>query len=303
MLTEFTNSMKDSINVQYLISSNQDACWGLTISTVGFQRIEAGSAYPPSNHPYNYLFTTQTGRILNEYQLLYIFQGEGVFESRSFKQVRVKAGNMILLFPDEWHNYYPEKETGWDEFWIGFNGSIITNCVLNGFFRKQNPIFNIGVYENIVRLYRTAIQVSREQQAGYQQMLSGIVSYFLGCAYSQDRQATSEKIKGLDYVNKAKIIMLEHFHQGITPEDIAKQINVSYSLFRRTFKQYTGLAPSQYIQELKIQKSKELLINTELNSQEIAFQVGFENPEYFCYMFKKRLGKTPIKYREGFIKL
>jgi AraC-like DNA-binding protein len=301
LLTKFSKKMKDSINIQYLISSNQDASWGLTINTVGFQSIKAGSIYPLPNHPHNYLFTTQTGRILNEYQLIYIFQGEGVFESSSFKQSRVKAGNMILLFPDEWHNYHPEKETGWDEFWIGFNGNIINNCVLNGFFKKQNPVFNIGIYDNIVQLYRSAIQVSKEQQAGYQQMLSGIVNYFLGYAYSKDRQASSGKIKEIDLINRAKIIMLENFHKGITPENIARQISVSYSWFRRFFKQHTGLAPAQYIQELKIQKSKELLINTRLSSKEIAFEAGFENPEYFCYVFKKRLGKTPIKYRENFI--
>jgi AraC-like DNA-binding protein len=295
--------MEDSINIQYLISSNQDARWGLIINTVGFQHVDAGSIYPLSNHPCNYLFSTQTGRILNEYQLLYIFDGEGVFESTSFKRSPVKAGNMILLFPDEWHNYFPKKETGWDEFWIGFNGSIINNCVFNGFFKKQKPVFDIGIYENIVQLYRTAIRISKEQRAGYQQMLSGIIHYFLGYVYFHDKQAISEKVKGIDDVNRAKIIMLEHFHEGITPEDVAKQINVSYSWFRRIFKQYTGLAPAQYIQELKIQTGRELLINTQLNSQEIAYKAGFENPEYFCYVFKKRWGKTPIKYRESFFNL
>jgi AraC-like DNA-binding protein len=294
--------MKDSIYIQYLISNNQDSNWGLTINTVGYQNIPPDSVYPTPYHPYNYLFSAKTGRVLNEYQLLYISQGKGVFESDSFDRTQVVAGDMLLLFPGEWHSYCPEKNIGWDEYWIGFNGVHITNYVANGFFKKQKPIFKVGFHEDIVLLYRQAIQVSKKQKIGYQQMLSGIVNHLLGYVYLQDSQSPFEDTKINDCINRAKMIMVEKFATGISPEEVARQINVSYSWFRRVFKQYTCFAPAQYIRELKIQKSKDLLINTSMNSQEIAFEVGFESPEYFCYAFKKRFGKTPTKFRENILK-
>jgi transcriptional regulator GlxA family with amidase domain len=64
------------------------------------------------------------------------------------------------------------------------------------------------------------------------------------------------------------------------------------------FKQYTGFSPCRYILELRLQRCRELLTNTDLPSREIAFRTGFENPDYFCTLFKKHTGITPIGYRE-----
>ncbi|NDW18976.1 AraC family transcriptional regulator [Dysgonomonas sp. 216] len=290
--------MKESIHIKYLIANEQDALWGLTVNTVGYQHISSGSSYPPQNHPTRYLFSTEKGRILEEYQLLYITQGKGSFVSESQKSITVKEGNMFLLFPGEWHNYKPDNQTGWAEYWIGFNGINIDNRILNGFFSRQKPVFNVGISEEIVQLYKQAIDTAQAQESGFQQMLAGIVNHLLGYAYVQDKRSVFNEMKVINQINKAKVIMLENFKNNISPEEVANRVNMSYSWFRRIFKQYTGFSPAQYIQELKIQKSKELLTNTMLTSQEIAFEIGFDNSDYFCTTFKRRTGTTPIKYRE-----
>jgi len=290
--------MDKSIHLKYLIANEQDNLWGLTISTVGYQHIESKSSYPPQNHPTRYLFSTDKGRVLEEYQLIYITQGKGDFISDNYKSVSIKEGNMFLLFPGEWHSYKPDKQTGWDEYWIGFSGINIDNRILNGFFNKQKPIFNVGLRQEVVQLYKQAIDVAKAQEAGFQQMLAGIVNYLLGIAYVHNKRSNFSDPQIINKINKAKILMLENFKNSITPESIAEKVNVSYSWFRRIFKQYTGLSPSQYILELKIQKSKELLTNTLNSSQEIAFEAGFDNSDYFCTVFKKRTGMTPVKYRE-----
>lgn len=99
-------------------------------------------------------------------------------------------------------------------------------------------------------------------------------------------------------IAKAKILMQENIEQNLPGEAIARQIGMGYSWFRRIFKEYTGFAPNQYMQELKISKSKELLTNSEMNCQQIAYAVGFETPSYFNIVFKKKTGMTPSKYRE-----
>lgn len=57
---------------KYLIVNERDKRFGLSVTTVGFQAIRAGSVYPPRNHPDAYYFTAQKGRVLHEYQLVYI---------------------------------------------------------------------------------------------------------------------------------------------------------------------------------------------------------------------------------------
>ncbi|MDR1585001.1 MAG: AraC family transcriptional regulator, partial [Prevotellaceae bacterium] len=81
---------KESIHCRYIIANEQDMLWGLTINTVGKQYIGANESYPPRNHPTRYFFSTERGRILNEYQLLYITKGSGTFVSQSHKQVELK---------------------------------------------------------------------------------------------------------------------------------------------------------------------------------------------------------------------
>lgn len=288
---------EDNIYLKYLIENEKDLLWGLTVCTVGFQSIEKYSDYPPGNHPSRYLFLTEKGRVLDEYQLIYITKGKGSFISTTNKRQEVKAGNMFLLFPGEWHSYKPDEKTGWDEYWIGFKGINIDNRVVNGFFNKQKPVFKVGLHDEIVQLYRQAILIAQKQKSGFQQMLAGIINYLLGFAYSYDKDVAFEDLNVTNHINRAKIIMIENLHREITPEEVAKHINMSYSWFRRVFKEYTGFAPAQYMQELKIQKGKELLTNTLLPVKEIAFNTGFDNADYFCTVFKKKTGYTPVNYR------
>mgnify|MGYP001270269584 CR=1 FL=1 len=289
---------KQSIHCRYLIANEQDLQWGLTVTTVGKQKLGINETYPPKDgHPMRYLFSTEQGRVLDEYQLLYIIQGSGIFTSTSCGLTSINTGNMFMLFPGEWHNYKSNPVTGWEEYWIGFKGENIDNRVKNGFFNKENPIFNVGVLDEVVQLYNQGILIAIEQKTGFQQMLAGIVNHLLGIAFSLNKYAGFENMEVINHINKAKIIFSENFQKDVKPEEIAKQLNMSYSCFRRIFKEYTGFAPAQYLQEIRIQHAKELLTNTNLNIKEIAFESGFENPEYFFTAFKKKTGYTPLKYR------
>ena len=66
---------------KYLLATERDAEWGLTISTVGREEIAPGEEYPTKGHADGYYFDLQKGRTLDEYQLLYQPEGEGVFRS------------------------------------------------------------------------------------------------------------------------------------------------------------------------------------------------------------------------------
>lgn len=292
------NIHEEPLHSRYIIANEQDLLWGLTVNTVGKQVINKGENYPPTNHPTRYLFSIERGRKLDEYQLLYITQGEGIFTSQSQKKIKVQAGYMFLLFPQEWHTYRPDKETGWEEYWIGFKGENIDNRIKNGFFSKQKPIFHVGIQTEIVQLYNQGIQIAKEQKAGYQQLLAGITNHLLGWAYSSDKHSGFEDLKVADQINRAKIIFSEYHNEGIKAEEVAEKLNMSYSWFRKLFKEYTGFSPAQYVQELRILRAKELLTNTNQNIKEIAFVCGYENAEYFTTAFKNKTGYTPVVYRK-----
>ena len=288
------------LNSSYLVSSEEDELWGLTVTTVGQQKINENESYPPINHPNGYFFNVDKGRILNEYQLLYITNGNGVFTYGNAKQsCLITEGKMFFLMPGVWHSYKPIENTGWNEYWIGFKGDIIEKIVDKGFFINRAPVFSIGLNERIVDLYLKAIEIANEERAGYQQALSGIVMHILGLMFYRDKTRDFEDENLILKINKAKVIMRESIYKVITAEDIAKQLNLGYSGFRRAFKELTGNSPSQYMLELKLNEAKLQLTTTTLSVKEISYNLNFENPDYFPIFFKKRTGMTPGEYRSS----
>jgi AraC-like DNA-binding protein len=91
--------------------------------------------------------------------------------------------------------------------------------------------------------------------------------------------------------------MNENVFKNIDPEELAMRLNISYSWFRKVFKDYTGYAPAKYFQELKLRKAKQLLAGTSQSVKEISFMLDYKSTEHFFSLFKKRTGFTPLEYR------
>lgn len=86
----------------------------------------------------------------------------------------------------------------------------------------------------------------------------------------------------------------------ISLNSICTYLNISTSRFSSIFKNATGETFMDVLIRLRMQKSKELIKNTDLKNYEIAEKVGFSDPHYFSVVFKKMTGKTPSEYaREG----
>ena len=140
-------------DLHYLTVGSQDERWGMVVTTVGYQFVPPGGSYPLSRHPDGYDFKPQSGRVLGEYQMVYITRGDGYFSSASSRRQKVSAGTMMLLFPDEWHDYRPNPSTGWDEYWVGFRGEAVDALFRGRFFTREEPLIHIGVSATVVGLY------------------------------------------------------------------------------------------------------------------------------------------------------
>ncbi|MDR1518428.1 MAG: AraC family transcriptional regulator [Dysgonamonadaceae bacterium] len=291
------------IDFKYLLVTEKDKNFGITVNTVGFQPIAPNALYPSADHPKSYYFNPNKGRILSEYQIVYISKGGGSFSSANTKQTEVKKGQAFILFPGQWHTYKPSKETGWNEYYIGFEGAIADQLFENKFITKKNQILDVGVNEDLVNLFSTAIRVAKEDKTASQQYLGGIVFHILGLILYHSQNITFESRESAQIIERAKIIMIENFNKNIDIKEIAENLGTSYSWFRKVFKEYTGYAPAQYFQELKLRKAKESLAETNLSIKEIAFKLNFCSYEYFLSFFKKKVGMTPLEYRNmGIVK-
>jgi AraC-like DNA-binding protein len=294
--------MKNTGQFKYLVSSDQDALWGITVDNVGATDTPAGyGTYPPrSGHPDTYFFSPEKGRVIDAYQLIYISHGQGTYFTAPGRGEPVRAGDLFLLRPGVWHSYRPDPATGWNEYWIGLRGPNIDNRFREGFFEPDKAIYRVGVREDIINLYERAIEIALAEQAAYQQFLAGIANLILGMTmyYDRNRQFPDDAL--VRQIDRARAIMRENMGTDITPEQIARRVNMSYSWFRRIFREYTKLSPIEYMQELTIQKARSLLLSSEMSIKEIAYELNFSDASYFSARFRKYTGLTPSEYREKF---
>ena len=292
------NSYNDlGVEFKYLIVNDMDRKYGLWVNTVGFQSIQPNSPYPLRDHPSGYFFNTQKGRVLREYQFVYITKGRGVFASENTPEKPLCRGRLIVLFPGQWHTYHPYRQTGWNEYYIGFEGPVIDNLMKNGFLSKDNQVLEVGLNEELVSLFSRALEIAEADKISSQQYLAGIVLHMMGMILSVSKNKIFE-IGDIDQkIEQAKIIMNENVFNNIDPEELAMRLNISYSWFRKVFRDYTGYAPAKYFQELKLRKAKQLLLSTSQSVKEISFMLAYKSTEHFFASFKKRTGFTPLEYR------
>ncbi len=285
-------------NIRYLPVHEQDENWSLMVKTAGFQSVLPNSIYPTQEHAEEYKFNFQRGRVLDEFQMIYITKGSGTFESASCKNIRIGEGTVFFLFPGELHRYRPEQSTGWDSYWVGFKGRFADNLVANGYLSVSKPIVRIGYHEEIVSLFQRILEAGNEERSGYQQYISGIVMHLLGYIYYRSKDNHYGDKSNVQKIDKARVLIREKINTNLSPEEIADELIMTYSWFRRLFKQYTGLAPAQYIAQLRLQHAKELLSTSLKSIKEIAVEMNYESVEYFSTQFRRQTKMTPTQYRK-----
>lgn len=90
----------------------------------------------------------------------------------------------------------------------------------------------------------------------------------------------------------------DNFQKDIALNDVAAYVNLTASYVSRLFKKKLGVNFNRYLAERKIKEAKKMLMEEENNINEIAFLVGYNEPNYFCKVFKKLEGVTPSAYRD-----
>ena len=283
---------------KYLPITQTEKDWGFYITTVGCTRTHPKEAYPPSkDHPSTHSFTWNKGRILNGFYLVFIAQGQGTFESSVTTAQTIKAGTCFFLFPNVWHRYKPDLTTGWEEYWVGFNGNYPKAIMNKNFFSPKHPFINVGLNESILTLFQRLLENVRDASPGYHQIISGITLEILGVIHKISAYKRQHKDPDIQLIHKAMFLLRESLEEQINIQNLAHSLPMGYSKFRKLFKTVTGLSPHQYHIDLRIDKAKELLHSTQLNINEIAYQVGFDSEFYFSNLFKKKTGTSPNHYR------
>lgn len=285
---------------KYLNTGPIEEKWGIYVTTVGYSKVTANERYPKEEHPPSHQLTWNRGRILTDYYMIFISKGKGTFCSALTEPVEIEEGACFFLFPGVWHRYRPDIRSGWEEYWVGFHGYYVDQLMKQGFFDPNQPCIKTGLDRDMLVLFKKMIDVVNASHVGYSQQIAGLTLQMLGLVNTISLSKQYDHSPLEKAITKAKFLLQESLEHPVDIPELARQLHVGYSAFRRYFKAVTGLSPNQYHLNLRIERAKELLESTLLNVGEIADQTGFDNIYYFSGIFKKKVGLSPITYRKTF---
>lgn len=147
-----------------------------------------------------------------------------------------------------------------------------------------------GVIEGIVSQYR----LEQNGKADFDALCMGITN-----AMHRFHEAifSDESCRQRDTIHCAIRYIQANYSKKLTLQSIAQELSISQCYLSRQFKKELGVSLTQFINHLRIEKSKQLLVETNLPLAEVAQQCGFEDQSYYTKVFGRLCAMTPLKYR------
>lgn len=172
---------------------------------------------------------------------------------------------------------------------------------------SQQQVYRISIVNSVVRLIQQYdMELPEEfEREGYPESIGRIVKeeVFAGwlretCLYihqqmSQERESSMQQV-----IQEAKRYIQENYPDPeLSLEKICRHLHMSPAYFSTMFKKETGQAYTAYLTEVRLNQAVELLRMTNDKTYVIAAKVGYQEQNYFSYVFKKKFGISPTKYR------
>lgn len=246
--------------------------------TLFYQEKEAGFLFPGEAHPMIELLYVDKGSLhsVAEGQDLYLSQGE-----------------MVLYAPEQWHMQYADageapsmvtasfwaKGLQWEilsnrKFSLGRNGAVLLQQMLRAQERDDaDSIFSL--------LTLLLLQLQAEEKNGK--------------ALGVQTPVSGENT----IVRKAQQYVQEHVAEKLTVSVVAENVGVSSSYLTALFHKHLQFSPGEYIRRIKLQQSKQLIREGQMNFTEISEALCYSTVHHFSRQFKQMFGMTPTEYAKS----
>ncbi len=240
-------------------------------------------------------------------EIIYVSEGEGSF-TISNKTYHVQSGDILIYNKGVIHEEGSSPENPLKTYFCGvgnlFIEGIEEGCIIPSHLK---PVIHAGNYKYKIESYISEIfEESNSQVLGYeiicQNLLTSLIILILRIitsdhqAISENRTTAAAAPDSLGY--KIKEYIDKNYTTNISLSKIANRLYISPHYLSHTFKKETGYSPINYMINRRVGEAKKLLLTTEMNVQEVARYVGYENANYFTMIFKKATGVSPTKFKE-----
>lgn len=230
-------------------------------------------------------------------EFIFVAGGSGRFETQT-NQYPIKAGDFIICGKNVSHSEYLFDTPDSLMYHLGFTNTILNGMEEDDIINEPFCIIHTGSQFDIIKAYFIALinehltpQISSkiiEEDLMRVLLLSSLrlAVCDMGLAYSQNKAFFEAK----DYFDKNYLAITNI-------EDACKFLNINKFYLTHIFKEQLGMPPIKYLLNKKIEKAKHLLVYSNASIREIALKCGYTDTAYFCRVFKKSEGITPLQYR------
>lgn len=220
----------------------------------------------------------------------YVYSGEGFIEING-NAVRVCAGNVYMLRAGENHIYYSSPDNPWEKIFMNISGRLTFT------FPKEFGLNAMGIYDgngmfDIFERVRNIVK--REVDDNDESELAGL---FFEAVFRLSKRSTSRK-------HSADAVEMKHYldlniGRKVSNEELARHIFRSKDYCIKHFAAEYGVTPYDYQLSKKIEAACSILKSTAMPIAAVAETVGYNDPQYFSGIFRKKTGISPGKYRSG----
>ena len=234
----------------------------------------------------------------NHYQWAYCRSGKGIFEIEGTEWIiSEKCG--FFFRPGVPHKYYAVEEP-WEVQWLTFDGNNLSALMdYLGLGKWEAAVsLNIEYLDKMINnIYLTLKSGKRYNTAECSLLLYDFLLKMAKLIHPDEEGGAKGNSFMLD---KVVSFMEDNFSCDITLEDIVKVASVTPSHLCRVFKKRYGMSVFKFLTNLRIQKSKEMLMKyPDMAVKEVAKRSGFNDASYFCMVFRRMEGVTPTEFRGG----
>lgn len=273
---------------RWLYSTPNDQAWGLFLQGVGVTRVVPGEEF----------FMGEAGLMRPWFAMMYLVEGEGIYRSNETGELKLEAGDLFMYFPDLWHRYRPNLETGWLEYWVTFDGATANALMEQQIISPSHPVMHLGTDNPIKEDFEALLEKILDGQMPSHPELAAEFMCILASAASSIKSYRTQSSGSLDIL-QAKSYLEEHLSRTVSIDELAEHLNMSPRNLYYSFKQATGNAPRHHHTVLRINAAKGLLQNPSLMIKEVASILGFNDQYHFSKTFKKITGISPDEWRKG----
>lgn len=212
-------------------------------------------------------------------------RGELKIDGRTYS-VGKKQG--MLLYPDVPHEYYAIDDN-WRVDWITFGGLHIRDFVKMTAGIPESGVFHVFEPDIILTKIRRVLAIGLSNKP-MKNLECSCLAYEILVDLLKSSSTKSDNSMAIQYSRLSPLLeyIEKNYAKQLTMEELTKVINVTPQHLCTLFKKTTGLRIFEYINQVRIKKSKETLIqNLDMAIKEVALISGFIDTSYYCFMFRK----------------